>query len=118
MAAKTKDKAARRRDGRKDDRSTGFGLAAAVVGGAAVSALGLVLLAFRRNAEADGHAAPDLASGVDVTADTRAPEHFRPDPTAVPTAEEREALRPATGPAPGFAADRGSFAAGPARADA
>jgi hypothetical protein len=38
----------------------------------------------------------------------RAPEKFRPDPTAIPTPEEREALRPATGPAPSFAADRGS----------
>jgi hypothetical protein len=39
---------------------------------------------------------------------TRAPEAFRPDPTAVPTAEERESLRPATGPAPTLSADRGS----------
>ena len=31
-----------------------------------------------------------------------------PDPTAVPTPEEREALRPATGPAPTLVADRGS----------
>jgi len=63
------------------------------------------------------HSAPDLAPGAAVSADARAPEAFRPDPTAVPTAEEREALRPATGPAPGFAADRGDFASGLARAD-
>ena len=37
----------------------------------------------------------------------RAPDAFRPDPTAVPTKAERESLRPATGPAPSFAADRG-----------
>jgi len=64
-----------------------------------------------------GHAAPDLAAGEPVTKFTRAPEAFRPDPTAVPTAEEREALRPATGPAPSLAADRGTFAQGLSRAD-
>lgn len=54
------------------------------------------------------HVPTDLLSDVPVTRETRAPEAFRPDPTAVPTAEEREALRPATGPAPTLAADRGS----------
>jgi len=54
------------------------------------------------------HAAPDLAAADPVRADARAPEAFRPDPTAVPTAAEREALRPATGPAPTLVADRGS----------
>ena len=38
----------------------------------------------------------------------RAVDAFRPDPAAVPTSEEREALRPATGPAPTLVADRGS----------
>ena len=54
------------------------------------------------------HVPTDLLSDAPVTAGTRAPEAFRPDPTAVPTAEEREALRPATGPAPTLVADRGS----------
>jgi len=63
-----------------------------------------------------GHPAPDLAAA-DPAADPgrapaaggeRAPPAFRPDPTAIPTAAEREALRPATGSAPTLAADRGS----------
>lgn len=54
------------------------------------------------------HVPTDLLSAEPVTRDTRAPDAFRPDPTAVPTAEEREALRPATGPAPTLVADRGS----------
>jgi len=56
----------------------------------------------------DGHVPTDLLSDDPVRADTRAPDAFRPDPTAVPTAAEREALRPATGPAPTLVADRGS----------
>lgn len=57
------------------------------------------------------HVPTDLLADAPVTTATRAPEAFRPDPTAVPTAEEREALRPATGPAPSLAADRGSVLA-------
>ncbi|WP_112381936.1 hypothetical protein [Sphingomonas carotinifaciens] len=38
----------------------------------------------------------------------RAVAAFRPDPTATPTEQEKEALRPATGPAPTLVADRGS----------
>jgi len=56
----------------------------------------------------DGHVPADLLADDPVRADARAPEAFRPDPTAIPTAAEREALRPATGPAPTLAADRGS----------
>jgi len=67
--------------------------------------------------EAAEHDAPDLSGDQPVTKFTRAPEAFRPDPTAVPTAEEREALRPATGPAPSLSADRGDFAQGLAEAD-
>lgn len=63
------------------------------------------------------HVPTDLLSDEPVTAATRAPDAFRPDPTAVPTAEEREALRPATGPAPSLSADRGDFASGLAQAD-
>lgn len=57
---------------------------------------------------ADGHVPTDLLADAPVGRDSRAPDAFRPDPTAVPTAEEREALRPATGPAPTLVADRGS----------
>ena len=100
--------------------------AAALGIGAAVAAL----LLRRRSALPGGHAVPDLAPGATVPPVTtppanaapeaaalppedRAPEHNRPDPTAVPTSEEREALRPATGPAPSLAADRGSVTADP-----
>ena len=48
----------------------------------------------------EGHAAPDLTAGADLGPDHRAPEAFRPDMDAPMTAAEREALRPATGPAP------------------
>ncbi|MES2443696.1 MAG: hypothetical protein V4574_12765 [Pseudomonadota bacterium] len=71
-----------------------FGAAAVAVGAAIVEA-------FRRfrgpgNAE---HAAPDLALDQDRPGpDDRAPEAFRPDPTAAVPASEREALRPATLP--------------------
>ena len=47
------------------------------------------------------HAAPDLALDKPRPGPTdRAPEAFRPDPTAPVPESEREALRPATGPAP------------------
>ena len=48
----------------------------------------------------EGHAVPDLAAGADVGPGHRAPEAFRPDMDAPMTDAEREALRPATGPAP------------------
>ena len=60
-----------------------------------------------RNPAAE-HVPVDLIADEPVTIATRAPEVFRPDPTAVPTDAEREALRPATGPAPSMVADRGS----------
>ena len=114
---------------RKSDRQLGVALLSA---GAAAIGLGatLVALLIRRNREAParGHPVPDLAPEATIAPVTtppsnaepeaaalapeaRAEEHFRPDPTAVPTAEEREALRPATGPAPTLAADRGSITA-------
>lgn len=61
----------------------------------------------------DGHAAPDLEADTHPGPDDRAPEHFRPDPTAPVSAADREALRPATGPAPSFAADRGGVRSQP-----
>ncbi|MDE0879281.1 MAG: hypothetical protein OSB00_11570 [Sphingomonas bacterium] len=62
-----------------------------------------------RQSRREGHAAPDLSPDTPRPGpDDRAPEAFRPDPTAVPTNAERDALVPATGHAPGFAADRGT----------
>lgn len=77
---------------------------AATIGIGAAAALWLL----RRQPNPAEHAAPDLAPGAPEPGTTRAPEAFRPDPTAIPTAGERESLRPATGHAPGFAADRGT----------
>ena len=80
--------------------------------GAAGIAVGLfgVLLA-RRKTPGEGHAAPDLAlDKPHPTATDRAPDAFRPDPTAAVPASEREALRPATGPVPSMVAPRGSMA--------
>jgi len=54
------------------------------------------------------HVPTDLMGDTLPGNDTRAVEAFRPDPTAVPTEAEKEALRPATGPAPTLVADRGS----------
>lgn len=56
------------------------------------------------------HAAPDLAPDAPTPGSARAPEAFRPDPTAPVSDAEREALRPATGPAPSMAATAGEMA--------
>ncbi|MDR6787829.1 hypothetical protein J2Y58_001181 [Sphingomonas sp. BE138] len=56
------------------------------------------------------HAVPDLAADAPTPGTTRAPEAFRPDPTAPVPAAERDGLRPATGPAPTLAATRGEIA--------
>lgn len=101
--------------------------AAALGLGAAFAALFLRRKAAPADGPADGHAVPDLApdapspqlttapSNAEPEAaaalEVRAEDHFRPDPTAIPTAAEREALRPATGPAPTLVADRGSITA-------
>ncbi|HEX8447254.1 MAG TPA: hypothetical protein VF649_11645 [Sphingomonas sp.] len=59
------------------------------------------------------HAAPDLAADAPPpSARQRAPDAFRPDPTAPVPPELRDSLRPAIGPAPSLAADRGSMASG------
>ena len=54
------------------------------------------------------HVPTDLTGDGHPGNDSRAVEAFRPDPTAVPSEAEKEALRPATGPAPTLVADRGS----------
>lgn len=56
------------------------------------------------------HDAPDLAADAPTPGTTRAPEAFRPDPTAAVPASERDGLRPATGPAPTLSATRGEVA--------
>lgn len=61
--------------------------------------------------DSDGHVPTDLMKDEPVRLQDRAIEAFRPDPLAVPTAEEREALRPATGPVPSLANARGTVAA-------
>lgn len=85
---------------RAQAKSRSFPVAAAVgVATAAVAAIGFLLR--RRARSGDGsfgsgeHAAPDLALGA-APAD-RAPEAFRPDPTAPVPPGERDALRPALG---------------------
>lgn len=54
----------------------------------------------------EGHAAPDLAA--DAEPGVRAPAAFRPDIDAPMTPAEREALRPATGPAPSLVSPEGT----------
>ncbi|HEX7849670.1 MAG TPA: hypothetical protein VF485_08050 [Sphingomonas sp.] len=46
--------------------------------------------------DAEGHVAPDLALDAAKPGTVRAPKDFRPDPEAIPTDAEREALRPAS----------------------
>jgi hypothetical protein len=112
-----KPRAARRspsRNAKPADRR--FGMRTLAAGAAALGLAGSLAAAFfvrRRVSEAAAsspaeHAVPDLAADAPRPGTNRAPEAFRPDPTAVPTAEERESLRPATGAAPSLAADRGT----------
>ena len=66
---------------------------------AAGGALLALLARGRTDASSGGHQAPDLAPDRPRPGpDERAPEEFRPDPTAAVPASEREALRPATIP--------------------
>lgn len=93
-AAKAPAKAAAKR------RSAALPLAIASAGIGAVF-FALLTGKARRSAPHDGHAAPDLAADrPHPAAAERAPVAFRPDPTAPVPPEEREALRPATGPRP------------------
>ncbi|MBJ6121358.1 hypothetical protein JAO74_06085 [Sphingomonas sp. BT553] len=102
--------AAKRKPKKQPPRTLGVSLLSA---GAAAIGLGAaavaILFAARKRPNPAEHAAPDLAvDAPPVTIHTRAPEAFRPDPTEPVPADERESLRPATGHAPGFAADRGT----------
>jgi len=84
------------------------GTAAIGLGAAAVA----LFFTSRQKGNPAEHAAPDLAADAPpVDIHSRAPDAFRPDPTTPVPAELRESLRPATGPAPGFATDRGTAAA-------
>lgn len=80
-------------------RNRAFPVAAAMgLANAAIAALGLVLRrraapATDRSFGSGEHPAPDLAPG--AARPERAPEAFRPDPTAPVPAGERDAFRPA-----------------------
>lgn len=111
MTQKTNKK---KRGARADHRRRDRAIVAATAVGAVAAGLGAALgLGWfdrffpKRNAE---HAASDLAADAPVPGSDRAPDAFRPDPTAPVPASEREGLRPATGPAPTLAADRGEMA--------
>ena len=88
----------------KANGSDGPGIAAISIGAAAIAAgaavIGYAAMRLRGPGNAE-HEAPDLALDQPHPGpDQRAPEAFRPDPTAPVPASEREGLRPATGPAP------------------
>ena len=88
-----------------------FGVASITAGIAALGIGAALLGLFTRRPRTNPaeHAAPDLALDKPHPGPgDRAPDAFRPDPTAPVSEEMRDSLRPATGPAPGFAADRGS----------
>jgi hypothetical protein len=96
------------------DRNSNLPLIAAAIGVlAGVAGIAAWTLTARRT-PGDGHPAPDLDRKTPrPTAEDRAPEHFRPDPTAPVVAEDREALRPAIGPSPSLVADRGAVRSQP-----
>lgn len=70
-----------------------------------------------RSALTPEHVPTDLMGDAPPGAGERAIDAFRPDPTAPVPPEMRESLRPATGPATGFAGNRGDFAQGLSQAD-
>lgn len=85
---------ARKSDKRVSKRTIGLAVLGTIVGAGAAA-----FAAFRMmKAPGEGHAAPDLAP--DAEPADRAPQAFRPDPQAPVSTAEREALRPATSPAP------------------
>lgn len=63
------------------------------------------------------HVPTDLMGDQPPTANDRAIDAFRPDPTAPVPPEMRDSLRPATGPSPSLAADRGTFGQGLSQTD-
>jgi hypothetical protein len=100
-----------RRDARGTPKGAGAGSIAVGVA-AGLGAIAAIVFGFRAATRRGGgaeHAAPDLAADRTVGSE-RAPDAFRPDPTAPVPASEREALRPATGPGPSLVATRGEMA--------
>jgi hypothetical protein len=70
-------------------------------------------------ADSPEHVPTDLLPDADPAAPgARAIDAFRPDPTAPVPDSMRDSLRPATGPAPSLASDRGDFSSGLSQADA
>jgi hypothetical protein len=100
----------RRKVATPQQRTLGINLLTAGAAAIGLGAATLAILFARRNRpDPAEHAAPDLAlDRPHPGPHDRAPDAFRPDPTAPVPPELRESLRPATGPAPGFAADRGT----------
>ena len=80
-------------------RTALIGLGVFAVGAGAAAGIALYRRARRPS---EGHRARDLETGSHPDGSTRAPADFRPDPTAKVTKADREALRPATMPAPGL----------------
>lgn len=70
-----------------------------------------------RSAQTPEHVPTDLMGDSQPGPDDRAIDAFRPDATAPVPDAMRESLRPATGPAPSLAANRGDFASGLAQTD-
>ena len=88
---------------RSPRKAASIALPLAVTGTALLAAGGLLFGLWRRFAARGTveYLAPDLGLGEPRPGtDGRAPVAFRPDPTAPVPASEREALRPATMPAP------------------
>lgn len=91
-----------------DHRTRNLAIGAATVVGVGAAAVVGALKAglFDRFFPAiEGHDAPDLALDAAPAGTDRAPDAFRPDPTATPTASERESLRVPPGVDKGFMAD-------------
>ena len=106
--SKTANKAHRSsKQGSNDNRSIVIGVAAGL---GAIAAIVAGFVAVTRRTRSAEHAAPDLAADAAPVGSQRAPEAFRPDPTAPVPESEREALRPATGPGPTLTAMRGEMA--------
>lgn len=97
---------------RPDHHSRNRAIGAATLVGLGAAAVGAALrygLLDRFFPAGEGHNAPDLAiDAAGPAARDRAPPAFRPDPTAIPTAAERESLRPPAGVDKGFTGDQRS----------
>lgn len=101
-----------------DTRRSTTGTVAAILGivvAAAAAFAGNRLLRARAEPGSAEHPAPDLTKdGPRPGPEHRAPDAFRPDPTAPVPASERAGLAPATGPSPTLVADRGGLRSEPA----